>query len=426
MSAKETLKRYVFFSVGLFINAFGVSFITKASLGTSPISSIPYVLSLSFKPTMGMFTFLFNILLIIGEILLLQKNFKKVQLLQIPMTIAFSYFIDLTMSLLHVLNPNIYVMKLLFLLIGCAILALGVTIEVLADVIMLPGEAFVKALSTTIKKDFGTIKVCFDTTLMVAACILSLILFHHLEGVREGTVCSALIVGFIVKFYHKKLGFIRDLLVDTEPDKAKQEDIKNDRIIITISRQYGSGGQEIGKKLAEKLEIAFYNKEIIELTAKDSGYTNEFVEKNDQKLTNSLLYDLVASNYAYSLNDLPPLEAIFVSQSRVIKEIAAKESCVIVGRCADYILRENENCLNFFIGAGMDQRIERIMDIYHFSAEKAKREIAKNDKERANHYKRFTGQTWGNVKNYNLAIDTEIFGIDGAVKIIEEAIKQKV
>lgn len=210
MSKKELIKRYAFFIVGLFVNALGVSLITKAQLGTSPISSIPYTLSKGFTFTMGTFTFFLNMILIIGQIIFLKKDFKKVQFIQIPISVLFGVFIDFTMSVLSFLSPTTYILKALFLLIGCVILALGVSMEVIPNVVMLSGEAFVNAISTKLEKEFGTTKVCFDVTLVIGATIISLVLFHKIVGVREGTVVAALIVGMIAKFFSEKFGFIND------------------------------------------------------------------------------------------------------------------------------------------------------------------------------------------------------------------------
>lgn len=143
------LKRYLLFLAGLFVNALGVSLVTKASLGTSPISSIPYVLSLNYPLTLGNFTIIFSIFLILLQLLILRKNFKIENVLQIPVSIAFGYFIDLTMYMFFWVNPQNYVVKLIALLAGCVVLGFGVYMEVLADVVMLPGESFVRAIVQT-------------------------------------------------------------------------------------------------------------------------------------------------------------------------------------------------------------------------------------------------------------------------------------
>ena len=165
MQKKELAKRYLIFLIGLYIMSYGISFITRASLGTSPISSIPYVLSLGFSPTLGQFTIAFNLLLITLQILLLGKRFKRINLLQIPLTVLFGYFIDWSMFLLSWMDPTSYLMKLLYLCIGCLILGFGVYLEVTADVIMLPGEAVVKAITIRFHTDFGITKVCSDASI---------------------------------------------------------------------------------------------------------------------------------------------------------------------------------------------------------------------------------------------------------------------
>lgn len=213
MEKSELIKQYIIFLIGLFIVSLGISFITKANLGTSPISSIPYVLSLGMDLTLGEFTILFSILLIIFQILLLGRNFKMVSLLQIPVSLLFGYFIDLTMIFLRWLAPSSYTMKIIALFIGCCILALGVYLEVVANVVMLPGESFIKAICDRFHTDFGITKVCCDTSMALIAILISVVLLNGVEGVREGTVISAVIVGFIVKFYGKLLGRFKKIIL---------------------------------------------------------------------------------------------------------------------------------------------------------------------------------------------------------------------
>ena len=184
----EKLKRHLIFLVGLFVNSLGVSLITKANLGTSPISSIPYVLSLNFPFILGNFTIFFSIFLIVLQLIILRKNFKLEHILQIPVSIIFGYFIDLTMILFSWVNPEAYIMKIVYLLIGCLILGVGVYMEVLADVVMLPGESFVRAIVLTWKTNFGTTKICFDVSMSVIAAVLSFVF----AGVMNILVCGKL------------------------------------------------------------------------------------------------------------------------------------------------------------------------------------------------------------------------------------------
>ena len=209
----ELIKRYIFLLAGLFVNGLGVSFITKAGLGTSPITSIPYTLSLGFTPTVGMFTFVFNIFLIILQVILLRRNFQLQNLLQLPIIALFSFFIDLTMSLLGFMQPETYAMKVVSLIVGCLILGFGVFMEMTANVAMLPGEATVRAVSDVFSTDFGKTKIAFDSSMTVIAAILSFIMFKHLDGVREGTIVAAILVGFIARLFKKYIGGIEKILI---------------------------------------------------------------------------------------------------------------------------------------------------------------------------------------------------------------------
>lgn len=214
------LKRYLLFLVGLFINSLGVSLVTKASLGTSPISSIPYILSLNFPFTLGNFTIVFSLLLIALQIIILRKNFKIEHILQIPVSVVFGYFIDLTMYLLFWVDSQNYFLKIIALLLGCFVLGFGVYIEVVADVVMLPGESFVRAIVQTWNTNFGTTKIIFDSSMVIIAGVLSFAILGRLNGLREGTVIAALLVGFIARLFGEKLEVIRPYLF---PEENKTE-----------------------------------------------------------------------------------------------------------------------------------------------------------------------------------------------------------
>lgn len=278
----EKAKRYLVFLFGLFISSFGVSLITKANLGTSPISAIPYVLSLKFPFTLGQFTIAFSLFLILLQLCILRRNFKAEHLLQIPISVAFGYFIDLTMAMLGFVEPQSYPAKLVALLIGCVILGFGVYLEVLADVAMLPGESFVRAVTQTWKTDFGVTKICFDVSMTVIAATISLVLSRQLYGVREGTVIAALLVGFIARLFGRLLPFLPKLLFGGEKARTAPEtkgDGDRSGYAIAIGRRYGSGGRVIGKKLAERLGYAFYDNDIVQMAAGTTGYTpNSFAK----------------------------------------------------------------------------------------------------------------------------------------------------
>ena len=411
----EKLKRYLIFLVGLFVNSLGVSLITKANLGTSPISSIPYVLSLNFPFTLGNFTIFFSIFLIVLQLIILRKNFKLEHILQIPVSIIFGYFIDLTMILFSWVNPEAYIMKIVYLLMGCLILGVGVYMEVLADVVMLPGESFVRAIVLTWKTNFGTTKICFDVSMSVIAAVLSFVFAGRLAGVREGTVIAALLVGFIARLIAKKLAFLKDMIFPESVSAENENEAKEQtagtygKNVIAIGRQFGSGGHDIGKVLAEKLGYDFYDAEIIQMTAGTTGYTPEFVKKNEEIMTNSLLYDLVNQMYLNTdRQDEAPKDKIFEAECQVVRNLAKKGNCVIVGRCADYVLRNSGNCLKVFFSAPLMSRIRRVAQRQNISEGEAKATVQKNEKLRADNYRYYTRRMWGAAGNFDLSLNTDL------------------
>lgn len=205
--------RYLWFAVGVLVNSFGIALITKSALGTSPISSVAYVLSLEFPLTIGQFTFAINMLFILGQVVLLRRSFRPIQVLQLAVNVVFSGFLDVSMGLLSGVAPASLPEQLLILVLGCAILGVGVAIEVAPDVLMVPGEGLVRAIAITVidkfgSARFGTIKNLFDISLMVIATVLSFVFFGGLNGVGAGTVISALLVGRVVNLANDRLPLI--------------------------------------------------------------------------------------------------------------------------------------------------------------------------------------------------------------------------
>lgn len=195
------------------------------------------------------------------------------------------------------------------------------------------------------------------------------------------------------------------------------------KIIITIGRQFGSGGRTIGKKLAEKLGIAYYDKELINLASKESGICGEFFEKADEKTSGSLLKALAMgfsmNNAIFQSNDYLSNESLFQIQSDVIRKVAAEQSCILVGRCADYILREDPRCISVFISASPDDRIKRAMEYNNITEKEAEEQIHKADKSRASYYNYYTDKTWGAAESYDLCINSSLYGIDKTTDFIK-------
>lgn len=207
MTKKEIAKRYILLVFGLFLSALGVAFTKHGELGVSPISSVPNVLSYKFTFfTLGSWLIVWNCILIVGQVMILRKKFQPIQLLQIPLSFLFGYFTDFCLWCVSPIPADQYPVRLLMVFLGIVILGLGISLAVIANVIMNSGEAFVKAVSDTIHKEFGNVKVIFDLCCVISAVILSLIFFDFsIVGTREGTVLSAVFTGFVVKFFGKRL-----------------------------------------------------------------------------------------------------------------------------------------------------------------------------------------------------------------------------
>lgn len=200
----DTIQRYLLFIIGLFFSALGVAITKKGELGVSPISSVANVMSIRLPQlSLGYWLIIWNCVLILGQILLLRRKFQWIQLLQVPLSFLFGWFTDFGVWLISFFTPKHYIVQILLVLVGTIVLGFGITLAVIANVILNSGEAFVKALSDTIHKEFGNVKIVFDISCVVVAVILSFLFFHKLVGTREGTIIAAFCTGFVVKFFSK-------------------------------------------------------------------------------------------------------------------------------------------------------------------------------------------------------------------------------
>ena len=201
-------------------------------------------------------------------------------------------------------------------------------------------------------------------------------------------------------------------------------------LIITIGRQFGSGGRDVGEKVAEYFNIPFYDKELVELAAQKSNISKEALKEVDEHATNSFLYSLASGNYSMrGINapiyyEMPINDKLFIAQADVIKEVAKRGSCVIVGRCADYVLEnENVDVLSVFVYGSVDYRAKRVMSALDITQAKAKDKVLKTDKQRRTYY---ASKNWGVMSNYDLCIDAEKFGIEETANMIINAAKKKI
>lgn len=431
MSRNELFRRYALFLCSVFVNAFGISVITKAMLGTSAISSVPFVLSLFTPYTMGQYTIGLNILFILLEMTMMKKKeivMKRYELIsQIPVGFCFGLFMDISLyNLLAWLSPGYYLAQIVTLFAGCFILGLGISLEVKANVAVVAGEYLVQVFAKFVNKEFGFIKVCFDVSLVLIACALSVAFLTDIEGVREGTVIAALVVGPISHWLLPCWKIFDSWLRPVQSCQAAY--IDNQPIIITIAREYGSGGRLLEKMLAERLNIKFYDKKLIAMVANDSRFSPKYIAENEQKVSSNYLLNIILQDYEAPMEkSLSSADTLFVSQSRVIRKVAKEQSCVIIGRCADYILKDlpKVSIIKVFCYTDMEDAVKRCRAEYHIATENVEAEIKQINRSRINHYQYYTNQKWGDPHNYDLMINTGNMTLAMACDIIVHLYQNK-
>lgn len=423
-------RRYILFAVSLFVNAMGIAFITKALLGTSPITSVTYVLSMFTPLTIGQWTIVLNLLFVLFELpFMTRKELKddlRMFLLQIPISLCFGTFIDLSMNMLYWLEPVKYIDQIIYLLVGCVILAAGITLEVKANVAMMAGEYFVRVISQRFHGEFGYVKLCFDIILVCIACLFSICFMSGIYGVREGTVAAALLVGPIVHFISPYYRCFDKWINDVkDKDAIALRNIQH--VIITIAREYGSGGHLLGEMLSKELGIKLYDKEFIHLVAEKSGINEQYIKKNEQSIPSFWLKCILGKNSEQSLErSLSSDDVLFVAESKIIQELAEKGPCIIVGRCADFVLRDYPNLIKVFCYSDLKSACVRCVQEYGVSGEKAESEIKRINHNRIAHYEYYTGEKWGEPHHYNLMINTGSIDLSVACNLIKSIYKNRI
>lgn len=440
-SRAEWLRRYISFVFILFVIALGTSLSIRANLGSSPISAPPYILSLipGMSLTMGQLTICMHVFFIAVQILLLRKDFEKRQFLQIAVSFLFGFYTDLTMwmtgflQIPFTMNPAIgYPLRFMELLAGGAILAFGIACEVRCDSLMLAGEGFPLAVAKFLKKEFSKVKICTDTFLVSTGVVFMLIFFGRWDWkmVGAGTLVSMFYVGFMVRLFSPKIGWLDRIFI---PAAERNKESGAERaassswpahIVITIARMYGSGGNSVGEAVARKLGCPCYNRQIIDRTAQQIGYAPEFVAENEQNISTARLWELIIADSSIPLSMNPSKEdAIYVSESRTIRDLAHHGPCVIIGRLGNWILRDNPRVFRVFVTSGKEYAARQVAGLLHIPEEEAARKIERVNTGRANHYWQYTGRQWTDFNEYDLVVNTEKLGIDGAADVILRAVK---
>lgn len=412
--------------IGLFVMTIGIALSVKSNLGVSPVSSIPYTMTCVWGIEMGKATILFHIVLVLIQILLLRKNFKPVQWLQVLIGVVFGYFTTFCNYLVSFLpTPENLGIRIVMVLASTLFVALGIFLYLPANLIPLAGEGCMQAVSSVTHVEFSKVKIGFDCTMVLISAVTYLSLLHTLGSVGAGTIIAAVLVGTLVGILNRAFGKQRDKLLGKEDETAVSEETSSS-YVITISREFGSGGREIGKLLAERFGFHYYDSELIRLAAEKSGFSPEYIEQNEQTLKNPLLHDFFAW-YAGPLEqtDLPMVDQLFAKESALIHELSQKGSCIIVGRLANYILKDMPTAYHVFISADLDAEATRVSARDNISPQSAAAKVKKVNHERAIHCRHFIKTDWGNVKNYDLCIKSDDFGVAETAQIIGDLFQKK-
>ena len=426
---KHLKVRIPMYFIGLFMMTIGIALSVKSNLGVSPVSSIPYTMTCVWGIDMGKATILFHIILVLIQILLLRKKFKPVQLLQVVIGVVFGYFTTFCNYMVSFLpTPENLGIRIIMVLASTVFVAFGIFLYLPADLIPLAGEGCMQAVSSVTHIEFSKVKIGFDCTMVLVSAITCLTVLHNLGSVGAGTIIAAILVGTLVGIINRAFGKQRDKLLGktVETAASSAESTSTSNYVITISREFGSGGREIGKILAEQFGFHYYDSELIRLAAEKSGYTPEYVEQNEQALKNPVLHDFFAW-YAGPLEqkDLPKVDQLFQKESALIHELSQKNPCIIVGRLANYILKDLPTAYHVFISADATAETARVSARDNISPEAATAKIKKANHERAVHCKHFTKTDWGNVKNYDLCIKSDDFGVAETAQIIGDLFQKK-
>ena len=433
-------KRLLVYLVGLYMMALGVVFSAKSSLGVSPVGSLAnvlYQIGLAQEApsyvNLGNCTIAVYCLYILTEFLLLRRDFKPAMLLQLVASFLFGQLVNLATAMMSFLPvPGSYIMQMLYLLCSIPLVATGVMLYLSPQILPTPGEGMSLAISKKTGLTVGSSKMVFDCSLVVISAVTSLVYFHGLVGVREGTVICALLVGFVMRQLMRvcEKPLMRFVERETKLRQAMGDEAYlfdesgKPKLLISVGWEFGSGGYELAQKLAERLGIRFYgNDELIPLEAEESGLSEAFIQKHEHNMAHAVVYDFMTAGYAVNM-ELSPLEQLFAAQTKVIRRIAAKnESCVLVGRCSDYILYNDPNSFRIFVHAPTDYRVQRVSEQMGISERQAEADLATTDASRSRHYEHFTGRPWGDTRYYNLAVDTKAFGDEKSLELIEDAIR---
>jgi len=388
----------------------------RAQLGLMPILCIPYLFDLAYTPTTGQFVIILQVFFVFVQVALTKGKMPLFRYVQIMFAVLLGVFIDLTDHYTKGLIITSYLDQVFFLLLGSLFLAIGVTLEIVSGTVLTAGEMLMLTISDLLKVRFGKVKMVVDVSLLFVCVILSYLMFGRVIGIREGTVVVTFLVGILSGRLQPVLGLNITTWFNRHDHDKPHEKIR----VITIAREFGSGGHEIGEKIASRLGWEFIDQQLIDNVVRKTGLSTEFVMNKDQQLsaTERVWKDIWMDNVQSWAKRMTDEDKLYEAQSKEIVHEAEKGSCVIVGRCANKILKGRPDCIHFFVTSDIDFACKRVMAEFGYTQEKARIEIENVNESRAMHYNYYTGGVWGDEKEYDWCVKSSDWGIDESVEMM--------
>ncbi|MCQ2252924.1 MAG: cytidylate kinase family protein [Bacteroidales bacterium] len=412
----ENIRKYLFGLLSLVFMSLGTALVIRGNMGCVPFLCPAYVLSCIGGQwlTFGMLVFAMHLLFVFVQYILLRSDFKVRSLSQIAVSLVFvlllDFFLWITKPLQWDMSWQGFLLDILQISVGALFTGLAYSVLVQCR-LQLPGDGLVISFSKALNVDFRNVRIVCDVFFVVIGVLFCVFYFGTLrmDMIGLGTLLSAAILWLSVKYVANKVPRLLALFQEYQKEPSSKLYSQSDSfpLVVTIARTHGSGGHEIGLKAADRLSIKFHDKEIITATDDEPGISAEDVSNADQ---------------SFSIRHIGKSGSIFETQSQIIRD-AAKESCVIIGRCADYVLKDRPYCLNIFVRCDEDYAVTMIRNKDNLSELQAREVIRLKDNAREKHYNHYTGQKWKDPLHYDLVINTAKIGIESAVDIVCNAVE---
>lgn len=415
MTKAEYRDRILVLVFGLVFMALGISFTVNSNLGVTPILCPIYLLNLFTSLSIGQYLIILQFVFILVKQLIVKKYTNELWI-RLVIAVVLGLLVDLASFCTYGLIITSYLDQIFFLLLGSVLMAIGMTLQITSKVILLSAEDMMLAISDVKKCSFSKVKMCFDISFLIVGLVLSLSVFGVVIGIREGTFISFFLVGLLSGRIQPLLGINITNWFERKENKEPKSDVR----VITIAREFGSGGHEIGQKIADRLGWTFIDQQLIDSVAEKNGLSTAFVVKKDQKMSaiERLWKDVWMDNIQSIENRMTDEDRLFEAQSKEICDAAEKGNCVIVGRCANKILKHRTDCVHIFISSDIDFACKRVSKEFGYTIEDARIEIENVNEMRATHYNYYTGGMWGEETEYDWRIKSSDWGIDESVDMI--------